>query len=208
MARPVISVVIVLAMAVPVVPAVPARAGAGPGLDWRPPVEGPVTRRFAPPAHPGAAGHRGVDFSVPPGTAVRAAGPGRVTFAGTVAGGHHVVVGHAGGVRTSYSFLASVVVRAGTAVEAGTVLGRSGGSGPKHGAGVLHFGARRGGEYVDPLELVGPAPSARVRLAPVDGPPGPSVCRAREPEEPATPAARLGGRPGPRPGIHTPALHR
>ena len=82
---------------------------------------------------------------------MRAAAAGVVTFAGQVAGGRHVTVAHADGVRTSYSFLAGVAVRAGQEVEAGHVLGTTGTS--------FHFGARIGEAYVDPavlLQVAGP----------------------------------------------------
>src|SRR5688500_8539778 len=96
-----------------------------------PPVNGPVVRPFEAPAGPYAAGHRGVDFAVPPGTPVRAAAAGTVVFAGPVAGARHVVVAHAEGLRTSYSYLRGVRVAVGDAVERGAVLGSSGGHGPK-----------------------------------------------------------------------------
>ena len=56
-----------------------------------------------------------------PGTPVRAANAGEVTFAGNVAGSLHVVVAHAGGLRTSYSFLATIAVRRGQHVARGDV---------------------------------------------------------------------------------------
>lgn len=142
---------------------------------WMPPVEGPVVRPFDPPSEAWSAGHRGIDLAAPPGTPVRAAGAGRVSFAGPVAGGLHVVVTHPDGWRTSYSYLARVDVAAGAPVERGAVLGVSGGTGPGHGPGAVHVGLRLGRDYVDPAPLLGLVPLG-VRLAPLDGPPSPTVC--------------------------------
>ena len=103
---------------------------------------------------------------------VRAAGAGTVAFAGDVAGTLHVVVAHANGLRTSYSFLADVSVRAGQVVERGTVLGHAGGTGPEHDVGVLHFGLRVGDRYVDPMQLFRPRDLTElVRLVPAGSPP-------------------------------------
>lgn len=136
---------------------------------WSPPVRGPVVERFDPPSARWGAGHRGVDYAVDPGTTVRAAGAGTVAFAGTVAGARHVVVVHPGGLRTSYSFLATIGVRRGEPVEAGDVVGTSGGAGGGHDPGVLHFGLRVGSDYVDPLLLFRPVDLAEVvHLAPVE----------------------------------------
>ena len=140
-----------------------------------PPVDGPVDRPFDPPARPWGPGHRGVDYRVPPGTPVRAAGDGVVGFAGGVAGGLHVAVDHAGGLRTSYAYLGRIDVRPGQHVRAGDVVGLSGGTGPGHGAGVVHFGVRQGTRAIDPATLI--RPPLRVRLAPVDGESAPPVCR-------------------------------
>ena len=138
---------------------------------WLRPVDGAVVAPFDEPVHQYAAGHRGVDFAAAPGTPVRAANDGIVRFAGAVAGSLHVVVGHAGNLRTSSSFLASVAVHQGQAVRRGDVLGMSGGAGPDHGASVLHYGLRIGDRYVDPLQLFRPTDlTALVHLAPTEDP--------------------------------------
>jgi murein DD-endopeptidase MepM/ murein hydrolase activator NlpD len=80
-----------------------------------------------------------------------------VSFAGSVAGTLHVTLTHPGGLRTSYSFLAGVVVRAGQVVSRGDVVGTSGGVGAEHDGTVLHFGVRVGDQYVDPMVLFRPA---------------------------------------------------
>ena len=134
--------------------AAPRRAAAV--VVYRPPVSGPVIDAFRPPAHVGAPGNRGLEYATGPGTAVRASADGVVTFAGKVGRAAHVTVAHADGVRTTYSFLASVAVRAGQSVAAGQVLGTAG--------ATLHFGARIGEAYVDPGVLLGEA--GRVRLVP------------------------------------------
>lgn len=133
-------------------------------VPYQPPVDAPVVDSFRPPPSAFGAGNRGIDYGTAPGTPVGAAAPGRVVFAGPVGGQLHVVVLHADGVRTSYSFLAAVSVRRGDRVVAGQEVGRTG--------LTFHFGARRGDIYLDPLTLFAPAVTGRVHLVP-DVPVGP-----------------------------------
>lgn len=131
------------------------------GVQYRPPVVAPVVDWFRPPATPYGPGNVGIDYATAPGTAVGAAAAGQVVFAGPVGSGLHVVVLHADGIRTSASFLASVAVRRGQRVTAGQTLGTTGAS--------LHFGARAGDAYLDPLVLLGGgAAPLVVRLVPDD----------------------------------------
>ncbi|MGW1057589.1 M23 family metallopeptidase [Micromonospora rubida] len=121
------------------------------------------TRRFMPPPQPWLPGHRGVDLVAAPGAVVRAAGPGVVLFAGPVAGRPVVTVGHDAGLRTTYEPVRPGV-RAGDRVAVGVPLGRlrPGHTGCPE-AACLHWGLRRGEEYLDPLALLGLGP---VRLLP------------------------------------------
>jgi hypothetical protein len=147
-------------------------ASAAPSSQWVRPVAGAVVRPFDAPRSRFGAGHLGVDLAAAPGTAVHAAGPGVVSFAGSVAGGLHVVVAHAGDLRTSYSFLASIAVRRGERVAPGDVVGATGGSAPGHDGTVVHFGLRSGDTYVDPMLLLQPIDLATVvHLAPTTDPP-------------------------------------
>jgi hypothetical protein len=147
-----VALVSLVALVAIVTTALPA---AGASSEWQMPVDGTVVRPFAEPSSAYAPGHRGADFGVPAGTAVHAAGAGTVSFAGDVAGALHVVVAHRNGLRTSYSFLADVMVTVGDSVTAGTVVGHSGGADPDsgHGPDTFHFGLRIGERYVDPLLL-------------------------------------------------------
>ncbi len=146
-----------------------AEAAAAP-THWVRPVDGPVVRAFVAPVSVYGAGHRGADLAAAPGTPVRAAGAGRVVFAGNVAGARHVVVLHAGGLRTSYSYLSAVSVGEGDVVAAGAVVGLSGAD-PDDPAPALHLGLRVGETYVDPMLLFrAPDLTRLVHLAPDDGP--------------------------------------
>lgn len=113
------------------------------------PVDGAVVRPFDPPAGPYAPGHRGVDLAARPGTSVRAALSGRVTFAGRVARLGWVTVAHGGGLETTYGALDPRGVVAGQAVQAGQPLGQV-----APGSDHLDWGARVDGEYIDPLGLL------------------------------------------------------
>jgi murein DD-endopeptidase MepM/ murein hydrolase activator NlpD len=141
---------------------------------WSRPLEGPVVRGYEPAPRPFGPRHLGLDFAAPPGTPVRSAGDGVVVFAGRVGRSWSVAVEHPGGRRTTYAYLRRVVVTRGTAVRRGVVLGESGGVGPAHGAGVVHFGYRAGGLAADPAPLFAP-PAPRISLVPEDHP----ACRRR-----------------------------
>lgn len=148
-------------------------SGSVPGsARYRAPVEGPlrVVNAFDPPATPYGPGHLGVDLAVEPGAPVRAAGAGVVSFAGSVAGRGVVVLAHPDGLSTEYEPI-TPTVRVGSIVPVGTVLGHLTGS--HHGctpARCLHWGARRGAVYLDPLSLL--ARLGVVRLVPWDWTPG------------------------------------
>src|SRR5262245_49815722 len=143
-----------------------AAEGPAPDASYTAPIAGPlrVLRPFEPPPTPYAAGHRGVDLETPLGVDVLAAGAGRVTFAGSVAGRGVVVVAHPDGIHTEYEPVRALVV-AGQAVARGQPIGRVSGQHAAWPPGrCLHWGARRGEVYLDLLLLwrsVGP-----VRLLP------------------------------------------
>lgn len=140
------------------VPAPPAAAQGTGRVVYQPPVEGPVVDGYRPPATPYAPGNRGIDYATVPGQPVGAAAEGEVVFAGRIGPSSHVVVLHADGIRTSYSFLETVDVARGQRVTAGQAVGTAG--------AVLHFGARAGEDYIDPSLLLASGP-ARVHLVPV-----------------------------------------
>ncbi|GEN79336.1 murein hydrolase activator EnvC family protein [Actinotalea fermentans] len=124
------------------------------------PVDGPVVRFFVRPAERWSAGHRGVDLRAEPGAVVRSPVDGVVEFAGPVAGRTVLTVVRADGLRTSLEPL-SEVAEVGTPVAAGDavgVLAVTGGPGDAGGhcggTPCLHWGVRRDGEYVDPLDLL------------------------------------------------------
>ena len=147
-----------------------AAAVALPPVRYRAPVQPiHVVRPFDPPATPYGPGHLGVDLAARPGAVVRAAGAGVVGFAGSVAGRGLVVIRHPDGISTEYEPLRPAV-SAGTAVTRGQPIGRITG---RHGTCApgrcLHWGAKRGGTYLDPMSLL--RPLGPVRLLPWPGEP-------------------------------------
>jgi murein DD-endopeptidase MepM/ murein hydrolase activator NlpD len=136
----------------------------------------PVVTRFDPPAQPWLAGHRGVDLAAAPGTAVRAAGEGVVVFAGPLAGRGVVSIAHPGGIRTTYEPLLAEVAT-GTLVRRGHIIGTVDTWRTRHRSctvsSCLHWGARVGDRYIDPLSLIAAPP---VRL--LAGPPVSAVTRS------------------------------
>jgi murein DD-endopeptidase MepM/ murein hydrolase activator NlpD len=121
---------------------------------WRSPIDPAiVVGPFAPPPRVWLPGHRGVDLRTAPGTPVRAAGAGVVSFVGTIAGRGVVVIDH-GGLRTTYEPVLGLVVR-GQRVRAGSVIGTVvPGTGHCGSGRCLHLGLKRGREYLDPLLVI------------------------------------------------------
>jgi murein DD-endopeptidase MepM/ murein hydrolase activator NlpD len=120
------------------------------------PVVGPVVRGFRPPPNPYGSGHRGIDIGAPFGTDFVAAQDGTVAFAGWVGGSLFISIDHANGVRTTYSWISGLSVKKGDAVVQGQVIGQTGAGDPGSSTPVLHFGARIGSTYLDPLLLLDP----------------------------------------------------
>ena len=134
---------------------------------WGWPMEAPhtVIRRFDPPAQNWLPGHRGIDLKGRAGQQVTAAGSGVVTFAGTLAGKEVVVISH-GQLRTTYEPV-HPAVSIGDRVARGATIGTLN-AGASHCATsttvrCLHWGLRRGSEYLNPLLLI----KGRIRLLPI-----------------------------------------
>jgi murein DD-endopeptidase MepM/ murein hydrolase activator NlpD len=94
--------------------------------------------------------HRGLDYAVPAGTAVRAPAAGIVVLAQPLTfAGQTLVIDHGRGVVSAFFHLSRVSVGVGDHVEAGAAIGASGDSGltpTPH----LHWGVYVHGEAVDP----------------------------------------------------------
>ncbi len=132
-----------------------------------------VLRSFDPPDKPWLRGHRGVDLAAAPGSTVRAAADAVVVHAAPLAGRGVVSLRHIGGLTSTYEPVRAEVA-VGAVVRAGQVIGTIEGVGYEHasclGRPCLHWGAKQGRRYLDPLDLVAPR---RVRL--LVSPSGPRV---------------------------------
>jgi hypothetical protein len=122
------------------------------------PHHGAVLRGFEPPASAFGPGHRGVDLDARPGEVVRASADGIVTFVGTIDRTRWVSIAHPDGVVTSYGPIDEPSVQPGHEVARNGAIGQLAAGTHGNGERGLHWGARRGGRYVDPLSLVDDAP--------------------------------------------------
>ncbi|MFJ8051841.1 M23 family metallopeptidase [Streptomyces luteogriseus] len=146
----------------------PGTPPAGPGLPATVPAIGRtwpvglrprVLRGWEPPATVYGPGHRGVDLAAPAGTPVRAVAPGRIAFAGRVAGRGVISVDLTGTgdppLRTTYEPV-TAAVEEGEEVEPGEVIGTVDASGSHCTSPCVHWGLRRGEGYLNPLSLLPP----------------------------------------------------
>jgi murein DD-endopeptidase MepM/ murein hydrolase activator NlpD len=116
-----------------------------------------------------------VDLSAPAGSPVRAVAPGRVSFAGRVAGRGVVSVDLTGtDLRTTYEPV-TASVHEGDEVRAGQTVGTVQPAGSHCPTACVHWGLLRGRTYLDPLSLLPPWLLHRgpPRLLPVLGVPMP-----------------------------------
>ena len=99
--------------------------------------------------------HRGIDFAVPRGTPVMAAGRGRVEFAGWNGSfGRYLRIRHAGGYKTAYGHFTKFArgIRRGARVEQGRIVGYVGSTGRATGP-HLHYEVHHNGRKVNPLSI-------------------------------------------------------
>ncbi len=104
--------------------------------------------------------HKGVDYAAPTGTPVRAAGDGRVSFAGVRGGyGNVIEIDHAHGITTVYGHLSRFAagLHRGESVRQGEVIGAVGMTGLATGP-HLHYEYRINGVHRDPRTV--PLPNA------------------------------------------------
>ncbi|MDD6055974.1 MAG: peptidoglycan DD-metalloendopeptidase family protein [Helicobacteraceae bacterium] len=94
--------------------------------------------------------HLGTDYAAPTGTPIRAAGNGKVIFAGRKGGyGKTVIIQHDNGYKTLYAHMHRISVRNGAIVKQGKQIGSVGSTGLSTGP-HLHFGLYRNGNAVNP----------------------------------------------------------
>ena len=128
---------------------------------WTRPVDGPLGTPYHQRGGSWSSGmHTGIDFTVPTGTPVKAAGPGTVQKAAQGgAYGNEVVIRHQDGTYSQYAHLSKISVSAGRHVKGGQKIGLSGDTGNTSGP-HLHFEIRTGPEYGSDIN---PVPFLRQR---------------------------------------------
>lgn len=117
-----------------------------------------IVRPFIAPAHPYGPGHRGIDLAGADDGQVRAPASGVIAFAGVVVDRPLITIDHGDGLVTTLEPVVTDLT-VGTAVLGGDHVG-SVPAGGHDGAGAVHFGVRRNGEYINPLLLLGGVPRA------------------------------------------------
>ena len=134
-------------------PAHPRETTVRPSWAWPLSPRPAVVRPFDPPPEPWLSGHRGVDLqAAADGVSVTSPADGVVAFVGVVVDRPVITIDHGGGLRSSFEPVRSSL-RRGDPVTKGQQLGVLE---PGH-CGQLpcvHWGVRRGEEYVDPLAFV------------------------------------------------------
>ncbi|MCX5404324.1 M23 family metallopeptidase [Streptomyces sp. NBC_00335] len=151
---------LLLALGLTLTPAPTKPGSPGPAPGGRP-LPSPLTviRWWDPPPTPYAAGHRGVDLAAPVGTELRAVGPGRVHFAGPVAGRGVLSLTLPNGLRTTYEPVRPLVAQ-GAEVTTGQVVALLT-DGPHCPRSCLHWGLLHQETYLNPLKLL-PHPTPRL----------------------------------------------
>lgn len=134
---------------VPPKPAAPASTT--PAFQW--PLRGQTLLGFTAPGS--ADSHNGIDLAAEAGAPVKAAGAGKVVFAGDEPKlyGTLVVLEHGNGWHSAYGHLSSVSVKVGDRVAAGDVVGKAGQTGAAH-RPALHFEIRKDNMPLDPARLI------------------------------------------------------
>ncbi|MFF2316766.1 M23 family metallopeptidase [Arthrobacter sp. NPDC058097] len=133
----------------------PSRAGTPAPAGWHWPLapRPAVLRPFDPPDKPWLSGHRGVDLgSASDGGPVTAPEAGTISFVGVVVDRPVITIDHGNGLRSSFEPVRSKLKKGASVAKGavvGTLLAGHCGRSP-----CVHWGVRRGGEYLNPLSFI------------------------------------------------------
>lgn len=98
--------------------------------------------------------HQGLDIAAPMGSPIRAAASGTVVRAGTADDyGNFIEIAHGYGVTTRYAHASKILVKPGTRVSKGDLIGLVGATGRTTGP-HLHYEVEVGGRRVDPSNFI------------------------------------------------------
>jgi len=97
--------------------------------------------------------HKGLDYSVPEGTRIRATADGTISFTGQIrVGGNSILISHGYGFETKYCHLDQILVNPGKKVKRGDFIGTVGNTG-KSMAPHLHYEVIVKGKQVNPVNF-------------------------------------------------------
>jgi septal ring factor EnvC (AmiA/AmiB activator) len=126
-------------------------------LPW--PTIGPLASTFGPQEHPRfrtVTFNRGIEITAPEGKDITAVAEGVTIYADWFKGyGRLIILDHGGGYFTLYAHASEILVRPGTAVARGQMIGRVGDTGSLEGP-QLYFELRHKGKPEDPLAWLQP----------------------------------------------------
>jgi len=127
---------------------------------WIVPGQTTITSYFGPRNSPTAgasSNHGGIDIACPEGSDVIAAKEGTVIAAhyDSGGGGNYICIEHEGGIQTEYMHNSKLLVKKGDVVKKGQVIAKSGNTGVSTGP-HCHFGVKKDGVRVNPLDYVSP----------------------------------------------------
>ncbi len=129
-------------------------------LDAKPnlmPTKGKITSGYGYRRNPFGKGrefHKGLDIANKPGTKIRAAGSGIVTFAGYYGGyGKVIIISHGYGYQSIYGHNRKLLVKVGQHVRKGEIIAEMGNTGRSTGP-HLHFEIRYYGKAVNPKNVI------------------------------------------------------
>lgn len=98
--------------------------------------------------------HAGIDIANDPGTPIKAALAGKVTYAGWLSGyGNAIMLEHREGYSTLYGHLQKIGVEKGSFVNRGQIIGEMGSTGNSTGPHV-HFEVRHSGVLINPTKVL------------------------------------------------------
>lgn len=118
-------------------------------FEWRWPLNGSVSRNYAP-----AAGNKGLDFTGVLGMPVLAAAPGKVVYSGNALKGYGelIIIKHDDTYLSAYAYNRRRLVKEGDVVTGGQPIAELG-LGPQN-KPLLHFEIRANGKPVNPLDYL------------------------------------------------------